>query len=277
MLTFRKRYGVGGGSETIQLRAADENGGFADLTGEFDGSEPLTALVWPGDDRAQTATLPAEWDDGPAGRVRVDFPLETMTALAVGWYDGMLKLADGSLDLAAFRVEVLPGPGTGGAPKAYHTYQDLTDELPWVGKLADYLQDQSGFAEVAAESRRWIDGCVLAAVPSRGSVPNPRQFDLGGSGLAHSVEIAELLDADGLDVTSPAGRRIVRAAVHRSLATILGRSVGMPGRTDLIDLADRHARKADNALMSAVAEIRAEPDGPVLYAIPLGVTNTRRM
>lgn len=299
MLTYTKRQGVSGGVETVQVQADSASGGYAPLVGRFDGSEDLLCLLWPGDDQAVTATLPATWNDAQNGRVDVTFSLDVMTALDVTWYDAMLKLADGSLDLAAFRLVVTPGPGAATADKAYHTYKDLVDEMPLVAKLADQLNDQSGFREAAAESRRWIDAAILERAPNyctgdwiygglwgygggvgRSWVDGPigwrGDWMYGSHDQAENTTIAAALDADALMITTATGRRFVRASVFKTLAAILRRAVGSQSTNDLLTLSDKYDSMAERMLSSCVAQIDVNGDGTPEYVIALGGGRMRR-
>jgi hypothetical protein len=272
MLEFKKIQGVGD-VEPITIRTPTSNGGFADLTDKYTGDEELLCVLWPGDDQAVTATLPATWDSGPLGQVRITFPQATMATLEATWYYGLLTLADSSEALAEFRVEVEAGPGAAAALKVYHSYKDLLDEAPWAAKLADQLKDQSGFAEVRAESRRWVDAAILRAVPTLdwgptsyrtyaasfyGSLP----YDPYGSlGLADDPTIAAALDADQLILTTSTGRRFVQAAVYKTLSVITRRAVGMTANNDLLALSEKYEVMADKKLATCVAEIDVNADG----------------
>lgn len=283
ILTFTRRQGVAGASETIQVTTLSDTGKYVPLLSKYDGTEALSCVLWPGDDQAVTTTLPATWDatSAPLGQVDVAFPLDAMTSLEVTWYDGMLRLADGSADLAAFRLEVTPGPGTATAGKVYHAYKDLLDELPYVGKLKDQLNDQSGFREVAADSRRWVDAAILRAVPSLeyGLTSMPIQADwsrasiaydpYGSLGLGDDPIIAAALDADQLVLTTSTGRRIVKAAVYKTLSVILRRAVGTNATNDLTALSTDYEKLAEKTLATCVAHIDVNADGIPEYVFSL--------
>jgi hypothetical protein len=283
MLTFSKRQGMAD-AEVLQLMTATDSGGYAKLTDKYDGSEELLCVLWPGDDRSITTTLPASWDDGPLGKVRIEFPADVTTTLEPTWYGGLLSLASDSTLLAEFRVVVEAAPGSAAPPKVYHRYQDLVDELPWVGKLADQLNDQGGFVEVAAAARRWIDAAILRSVPVRGAYGSPwygfSSWDdsyngvYGSLGQAEDPDVAAALDADQLDVTTATGRRFVEASIYWTLAKVLKRAVGMQANNDLLKLSDEYKDAADKKLATCVAVIDTNGDGVPEYVLPL---NRRRM
>jgi hypothetical protein len=291
MLEFRRRKGVAGATETVQLQTLSASGGFTPALNVYDGSESLECDLWPGDDRSVVGSLPMTWNDAPNALVDIAFPLDVMTALDVTWYSGMGKLADGSADLIEFRLEVTPGPGSASAPAAYHTYKDLTDELPWIGKLADLLQDQSGFAEVAALARKWIDAAILRVVPdqdwSRLACGWGRGYGTwgagsgyygyyGSTGQAQDPIIAAALDANQLMLTTATGHRFVEASVYYTLGRILKRAAGMQQTQDLIGMGDDYMKQAEKKLMSCKAEIDTNGDGVAEYVFPLNRTIVRR-
>lgn len=290
MLTITKRQGVSGGTEVVQVQTESDDGGFVPQINVYDGSETLACVLWPGDDQAVTATLPATWDEtsAPLGKATIAFPLDVMTALEPSWYDAMLSIADGSADLAAFRLVVEPGPGTAAAGKVYHSYKDLTDEMPSVGKYADYLNDQSGFREVAAESRRWIDAEILQRAPvGCQGLYGPfgcQSWDggyayydpYGARDQAEDPILAAALDADKLVLTTATGRRFVQAAVYKTLSVILRRAVGMNATNDLFTLSKRYEDMAKKTLASCIANIDVDGDGFAEYVVSLGRNKVRR-
>ena len=282
-IKWTKRYGVAGATETVQLR---DGRGEALTTppATFTGAEAFTCNVWPGDDRAVTATLPAAWNDYEAGTVDVLFPLSTMQALDVGFYQWELVASDGSLDAAVGTLDVTSGPGAGTAPSAYHTYADLVNELPWVGELRDYLKDQSGFAEVAQDAYDWINGAILKAVPVGGVGIISRQnfwwwSTPATSGtsppLGEDTVIAGYLNDGKLITTTATGKRFVRTSVYYTLGMILGRAIGMNTSQNVNALSSQYLRQAHDMLARCTAEIDTDDDGVADYVIPLSVTNTR--
>lgn len=280
MLTFTKRQGIAD-AEALQLVTTTDAGGYTNLINKYTGSEALLCELWPGDDRAVTTTLPATWVSGPLGQVRITFRQATMATLEATWYSGLLTLADASEALAEFRVEVEAGPGTATAPKVYHSYKDLLDEAPWASKLASQLKDESGFAEVAAESRRWVDAAILKAVPSiywgLNAIPGfgassfgSALYDPYGSlGLGDDPVIAAALDADQLILTTATGRRFVQAAVYKTLSVILRRAISPAASNDLLTLSDKYENMAEKKLASCVAAIDVNGDGIPEYTFSL--------
>lgn len=284
MLTFTKRQGSAG-VEVVQVVTEDGKGGYTPLVDKYVGDEDLVCILWPGDDRSTTTTLAATWDDGPAGKVRVAFPADATAALDATWYSGLLSLASDSTALADFRLVVEAGPGTAAAPKTYHAYRDLLDELPWIATLADQMKDQSGFVEVAADARRWIDAAILRSVPDGGFLGLPWRGSwvgaytgvYGALDQADDPTIAAALDADQLMLGTATGRRFVRASVYYTIAKVLRRAVGVKGDNDLLTLSKQYAADAERELYGSTAQIDVDGDGAPDYVFPLNRARLRRM
>lgn len=271
MLVFKKSLGVAGSTEILQLMRASAGGGYEPYTDGFDGSESLLCEIWPGEDRSAIAELPATWHDAQGGKVALDFPRSTIDELAVGTYSGSLYLADRSAHLAVFLVEVVHGVGLSAARPKYGNFNDLRNELPWIGDFFDSGADQSGFADALADAREWAEAIILSHVRRNGRY-DPRRFN---ALLGESSEIREALAADKLMLSTPNGRKIVRSCVYFALAQILRRCVGSDAPTDLVQLSRYYAAKADSTIVTCLAEIDADGDGFPEHLINLGVTVTR--
>lgn len=270
--------GVAGSTETIVIQTRSTGGGNTPYTNVFT-DEPLVCEIWPGEDRASSATLPASWNSGPAGKIDLAFPLDVMTDLEPGLYNGAVLLADSSTLLAAFALNVVHGPGgTATAPKVYSTYADLLDELPWLTQLQGDANDQTGFADARRDARTWLDGIILGAVPTcryfrSTALSWDWNFDTHGTSQT-SILVAEALAADQLMITSPSGLRLVKACTYYALATILRRCAGQKSTSDLIALSSYYSTMANNTVLACRAEIDVNADGRPEYVILLGRTNT---
>ncbi len=253
-------------------------GGFEPVADYFTGVEEIEAFVWPGDDRARAATLPSGWTDAPMRELHVDVTAEASAALAVGWYQGVVTRPDLAQDLAYFELEVEATPGSASAPAAYHTYADLTAVLPYVKDLADQMQEQSGFAEVAGLAKRWIDGIILGAVP-RGRSDYGRPYStqrawFWGDNAEMYRTISETLATDWLPSAGSPGDRIKQASVYYAIGEILRRAVGFRAPDGIVALGETYTARA-NALMSSGVVYFAASGGST-YSVQLGCTNTGR-
>ncbi len=278
MLEIQRMSGLAGSTETIQLQRRSSTGAYVADSGTYTGDESLTCVVWPGEDRAASATLPASWNDGPTGKISIEFPLDVMGDLAIGRYQGVVQLADSSTLLAAFALVVVAGPGSAEAPKVYGTYQDLLDELPWLTQLQSDANDQTGFADARREARNWLDGVILSAVPT--CERYFRSWDRGwdwsfGNSAETNVEIADALADDKLMTASPSGLRLVRAATYRALSTILRRCAGQKAAGDLMSLSSYYRGLSESTVVCCVAEIDTDGDGRPNYVVRLGRTSTK--
>lgn len=282
-IKWSKRYGVAGATETVTVRdgRGAALGADAGLTGKT-----LLCNVWPGDDRTVTTTLPASWNDVSVPNFDVTFPKATMEALDVGFYAVEIKASDGSVDIAAGELRVTQGPGSGTARPTYHSYQDLEDELPWIGECRDYMRDQSGFAEINADARDWLDNAILKAQPTGNWGLVSRQnywtwnFSNGGGNWSNPTQedktIRDALANDQLNLTNPGGRMIVKAGVYYALGSILARCLGMNTARNVNALAGQYLMMANTTLAKCVAEIYDDPAGDYpIYVIDMRATNTR--
>lgn len=281
-LTIQRMRGVAGALEYISPQRQSASGGYEDAGGQFDDEPAITCELWPGDDLPVAATLPASWlvNDAEARVAVVEFPVETMATLELGWYNAIITVVDTGQPIVAFRLEMTPGPGTGVRRPAYHAYKDLLDEAPWVRRLADEAYDQIGFAEASAEARDWLDAAILDAV--RESLQQrrlPRSSSYSSScsrDPAASTEYAEYaaaLAADALVLDTPVGRRLFKATVYKALSIVLGRAVGMSNPpVDLLDKAKEYDAKAEASLKSCRS---AEITG--LDYVPLSLMSVGRI
>lgn len=253
MLTLDPKYlAVAGSDDVLDLVGPGEQpGSLAPVSEGFDGTEPLTCVLWPGGESAPVAYPPVAWGDGdgvfdPARPcVRVSWPLAgVVDQLRVGWWSGRVALADLSCHLIEFRFAVLAGPdSTAVAPRAgLHTPRDLRVECPWIDQLAEPI-DQTGFLEAAAEARDRIEERAMRRAPS-----------------CRRDSYAAALADPGLVTTGVGGRAIVRASVYYTLAMVHRRAVGMSNPpVDLIDAAKDYEARAERELSAAYAEFDGLP------------------
>lgn len=281
-LTIQRTQGVLGESEFVSPQRRSVNGGWEDAGDLFADEPAITCQLWPGDNLPVAATLPAAWYVG-ADAVRViavDFPVDVMTALEVGWYSAVVVVASTGRAIAGFRLETTPGPGSGVRRPAYTTYQDLLDEAPWVRRLADEAYDQIGFAESAAEARDWLDAAILDAVRAAWRAGQfryePIYVDFYRPWLAVAVVVDQYtaaLAADGLALDTPDGRRLHKAVVYKAMAVVLSRAVAMANPpVELLDTAKEYDAKAHALLAKCrLAEIAG------LDPIPLNAVTVGRL
>lgn len=281
-----KAKGVDGSPEYILVQSENAaSGGYGPAVGQFDGTEVLLCEVWPGSDRAVVATLPVAWFNAQTGetnppadwtRLKIEFPAASLADLEIGRYLVDVTADDKDKHLARFAFDLVSGPGTAVARPVYHTYKQLKDECPWVDRFADHLNDETGFADAAADARDWIDDCIIKAVPDdSGEGLSSNEWGwTWGSDLYSPSRYAEALADGGMALTTAGGSQVVKASVYKTLATLCRRAVGMTNApADLITLGAKYEAMANAAIISA----RVEFPGSTLRPIDLGRTNVRRI
>lgn len=234
MLTIQRTRGVAGPVEYIAPIRRAVMGGYESAAPGFADMPAVTCEVWPGGGLPVAMTLPVAWlapgveGDPPPGVLAIDFPGSAMSALGVGRWQARVRTTGDNTEVACFELLMIPGPGSGEARPAYHSYEDLLREWPAVEKFADDLNDQTGFAATAAEARDWIDAKVVEAARRAPCSTSYYRGDL----YATPQPYIDAMAGEHLILDSPEGRKIVRAGVYRTLAVLLRRIDGMTAQPD---------------------------------------------
>jgi hypothetical protein len=133
------------------------------ITGQYSGSEPLTAYVWEGSTQAPLAgVLTLGWISGPAGTVSVTLNGSATASLSQGWYRVRIDVAFQGQTSPAYNgwLRLLPIPGTAVEPPMYGVLQDLLDRS---GDFLPRLMQKSGetnFLFERGSARRWLDDII---------------------------------------------------------------------------------------------------------------------
>jgi hypothetical protein len=266
----------------------------------YTGTEELTLEVWAGDDRTALALTNStvEWGgtDTDGTVYTADDGVVTVTIAsadtapaededdpdppAPGSYTLACSLEDGGETYEFYRASlgITARPGTAAAAPVYCTLNDLTKIAAWVATLQDFAEDQAGFAEQRGEARAWCDGAIQRhhRGSSAGAGIGALLGSIGGRTGRASTWLQAQLDAGRLVLTTPDGRKIVRACAYHALSLILRPQIGSRGETPYQVLAARFAVMAEDELASAVAEIDTNDDGAGDIAIDLGVIDVLR-
>ncbi|WP_165076023.1 hypothetical protein [Paludisphaera rhizosphaerae] len=274
------RKGVDGSSITVALQRRGVNGGYVDDASTFTADDPLTCVLWPGGDLASVATLPASWVSADDGAVQVDFPASAFADLAPGIYRAAVRLAtDPPVDLAYLEVELEAGPATGTARPVYITSDDLQEEFPNLESMLGHVDtDQTGFAKLRADARDWLDLLVLSHYrPS--DVVGPLQFSIPWIPAQPETNawLADYLAGDCLLLTTPNGRRLIKAQTYWVLGRIFRRAANASASAgNLLDMASHYEMRASDTIATSIAEIDTNDDGSADLTISLRTTVTRR-
>jgi hypothetical protein len=239
---------------------------FVDSSGDpqvntYVGTEPLTATVWPGGNRAAAFAPTVAWDVPAAATGRVTLSAAQTATLDPGDYQLVVKVttADG-LSVAGYSctVVVLASAGTAVEPPTYCTYDELLKYARgWLKQLATD-DDESGFAEQRHRARTWIEDIGHAhfrtatlAVVVGGAGWGPRR------GSARSTWLQAQFDADYLMLTD----QIRECAAHKALHLVCAGQIGAGGATDYGKLARYYGSRADYLGSCLVLSLDTDGDG----------------
>lgn len=229
------------------------------------GTEPLTLLVWAGDDQVPLDLVDswAAWVGGPTSTVRIRFGVADTTSWDPGTYSGRLRIQDGA-DLVgaySFRLALSAQPGIAVAGKTYCSLDDMRRIARWIEDLQD-ASDRAGFAEQRELARAWLDDAILAAYRPdlrwTGSTPNdphfsPTRFGYGLYGdLPPDKWLRNQLDNDYLIVYPWVKEATARYAVAMVCESLLGEG---GRRTSYQDVGSYNRNMANHLLEGRVAEI----------------------
>lgn len=266
---------------TIGLRRRSAHGGYESDASTFTFDDPIACFYWAGGDLPIIGELPCQWIDAGEGTIDVDFPPNAWNGLEPGLYQAVVRLGtDPAVDLAYFEIELRAGPARGVARPGYISAGDLEEEYPGLEKqLGNVDVDQSGFANLRADARNWLDLLILSHYRPTAFV-GPYQFEIPWLPAQPETNewLADLL-ADGcLLQWTPNGRRLRKAQVYYVLGKVFRRAAcTRPAQAgDLLDLADHYERKANDTLCTSVAEIDSDGDEIANFTISLRTTVTRR-
>lgn len=185
---------------------------------ELAGNEPLTALVWEGDDRPTMAGVIVLSHYQPsAGEIRADVKPLVTAALAPGFYRVELDVAIGGVTYPFYEgwLELQDSPGSAAAPPVYCSLQDMIDLAgEWLPELLS-SRSRTNFLAQRARAREWLDRVILAKVRPMGGpidlLSGP--FTAYTAPEADDPYIAAALKADQLIVTPGVREACARYAI----------------------------------------------------------------
>jgi hypothetical protein len=239
----------------------------------YDGTEALSADVWPGDDLPALFHPAVTWVDAAAAKIRIALAPSSTASLAGGRYQLRARVtpAGDGLPRALFRawLDVRSTPGTGTARPVYGTADEMLRLAPWLTSLQAET-DQSNFAEARADAREWLDGIILerwaGLYPGR-SFARQDTFDWSTPGATVAPAwMRAALAADGLLVRPAVARACACYAIAEACEPQLGKLEG----TSYQALGRRMRYQAEQLVRTLRAEVDTNADGLAEYAIDLG-------
>ena len=245
------------------------------LVGEYSGSEPVSAEVWSGDERATLFSPPAAWSDAANAVVRVAFTADHTATLAPGLYPILLAV-DGEKKRVGY-LNVLAVAGEDAAPLVYGTYDGVLRRAgDWLPRMQG-VSSQSRFAEELHEAFDWTNRQVLSRARAYlerragGYLGDPEAADLlnavdaaEGDGDAALMEarlaiIGDVLDDAGTALVLTPG--IIAANEHYAASVILNRIMPAKDSADWPALAAYHRGRANSLLSAEAFAVDVDGDG----------------
>lgn len=255
-----------GSSDAYIVPVVDESGAAIVCT----GTEPLSAVVWPGGAREPSFPLIPTWQDAASGLTLVTIPSTLTVDLTPQTYTVECTITDGVGPRRYYAgwLEITPSPDTESEPPSYCTYQDLLDYAAWIPDL-QAESDQAGFARQRGRAREWLDEVILSRYgpDTSGSYLMGMPPPLVSS--APSAWLRDQLAADHLIVRGP----VREIAAKRALYLICSPQLGKRGEYSYQDLARRYERETEELVKLLWAEIDTDGDGLADVTVRCGVTS----
>jgi hypothetical protein len=225
----------------------------------YDGSEPLAAQVWPGDDLAVAFSPAVAWLDAAAGTLTVSGTGDQTAALAPGDYPGRVRITDGAETYTAYEfvLPILPAPGSAEARPVYCTLDQLRRHGRTVLAEIQAEEDQAGFREQRADAREWFEEILHAHDPDRHrSRRSPLLWTTRGTGngLGRNRWLAEKLADEALILTS----KVIEINACYAMSLIARNKPEESARFE---------HRANELAKTLVAELDLDGDGLGDYAI----------
>ena len=234
----------------------------------YDGSEPLSAMLWPGGDRPAIATLSVVWTTPP--QIRLTVSAENTEDCEPGKY--RVRVLVGETVAGEQDLEIIASPGLATAPASYCKRVDVRRLIQRI----ESLKDVSGLEDSLGAARDWIDAAIVRAWLDQqgGRGGTFEQITSYYAPQYHESQIRGYL-ADNLLVVDP---HIRDACAYRAAAEIVRPLVAMMGesKVDYSKLADEFERKANNHLYGNPARIDVYGNGSVVVSLNMHATRVRR-
>jgi hypothetical protein len=241
------------------------------LVDDYTDTDPLTCVIWSGQDQASLATPAATWVDVTQGTVQVVVAASDVASLLPGVYRMVCRVNHTGSDITFFdgSIELTPAPGMAAALTAYCTFDDLVLYAPQIRQFHDPRVDLAGFLGERARARTCTNEMILDGYrPSHGRArrgvsadgttagPYLRWVTSGPNGEPTPAldDLRGYVAAGGLKVTD----KIREANAHAAAAIVY---LNQPGANNPYNqLGQRHWNLAQSLMASAVIEIDVDND-----------------
>lgn len=166
-----------------KLQVRDATGlAFAPTTNPcpFDGTESLSATLWPGGSLASLFSPTVTWVDYTTATYQVSFTAASTAALSPGTYRLQVTAARGGKTgvIGNLSVTVTAAPGSDTPPLTFTTINDLLLYCPWITDLLDDGEESLFYAEQARATNHLVDVLSMAYKQQPMRLISP----VGGSG-----------------------------------------------------------------------------------------------
>ena len=250
----------------------------------YAGAEPLGGDVWLGESTATLFSPSVTWLSAAAGTVTLSIAKAQTAGLVAGKYGLDCFLADTSgrfLTIYQAMLTLTSSPGATPLRPTYCSIADMRVQASWIDDLQDEQNDLTGFAEQCAQARDWLDGLILQAFKSAdlttlsGGFTTRFSSSTSRGTLLTNTWLLGVLNANGLVLTIPSGRKAIRACAFYALALACRGQIGSSGQRDYQRLANYYAAAANREASTYVAEIDTNGDGLADTTVVLSNTQTR--
>lgn len=277
MDNFRVRHGEG---LAVAATLTDDQG---DPITTYTGSEPLTAMAWPGGDFPASFSPTVTWITPGAGIIKVACSAAQISTLAEARYFGTVSLLDptlGPLEAYQWSMDVSPAAGSATTGLLYCTTANLIRfGRAWFKKLLA-SDEGGGFQEEIDGASRRLDDLIIARYPTNNYVilgdPGYGSLIYGNNpGALPNQWLRGILAVPGGLIVRP---KVIECVAKWALAEIAKGQVGIgDSAMQYRILGNRYETEASAVAMTMTAEIctNSPPDGTPSFGVPLGGTSMR--
>lgn len=245
---------------------------------EFTGDEPITVVVWQGDDAAPTPGLvTATWEGGdPAQGMLVASVLGSATATAApDYHRTRITIAVEGREYLAYEgwLSLTASPGVGEVPRTYIGLKDLIDVGgDWLPALMSDMGHTS-FLRDRARASVELEKVILSRCRPYTWADDPRWWGSWTDPNAPDARVSGLLADDRLEVTE----QIREAVAYLAASYICERQITMDADDVYARRAAYYRAKWRSSLPGLTVAIDASNDGDGSYYmyIDLSVMSSR--